>query len=548
MPGLRHGNLAAQLEQALGLRRPQPARFFGWPARLDDRVRCLFLWFALLNCIFVAPQVLAANPTTAVLLAAILADVALSALLIVAFRTRALPWFGDLVIPLSAVVLTIATGDPTRVQAVFYSLVFFQALYPPVWRVLLRSASLIAVLLVSTSVLLGPLSQQGILPEAVGMVFATLLSCTLGLLMVRAREAEDSLREQADLVHHLREAVLTTDQKLTVTSWNPAAEQLFGASLARQPLPELLGEPFREGPVPLYVLRRGDQHVYVETDLRERRDASGNLRGFISVNRDVSDRFVAEAAHRLADDATLQAKIAAAANQAKNDFLSRVSHELRTPLNAMLGFAQVLELDEIDEDRIECVDQILIGGHKLLSMINDLLDLSAIEAAGEELPLEPVDVGAIFVGCEALARPLAAERGIRVDLEGTATVVANARGLEQITWNLLTNAIKYNQEGGTVRLVCSAQEGSAQIEVSDSGRGIDPDHLHRLFTPFDRLGAENSGIEGTGLGLALCQEIARAMDTVICVETSPQGSTFTLELPRALLGEASDDRESSPSR
>ncbi len=238
----------------------------------------------------------------------------------------------------------------------------------------------------------------------------------------------------------------------------------------------------------------------------------------LSVANDRLQQEIAE--RRVAEEA------ADRANQAKSDFLSRMSHELRTPLNAILGFGQLLEM-RVDKPRDrESVEQILKGGRHLLGLINEVLDISRIEAGRLSLSLEPVQVGEAVRAVVALARPLAAERKVECEADGTALcaryVLADSQRLQQVLLNLLSNGIKYNRESGRVTSRCDDRPaGRLRITVTDTGVGIPSALQPRLFTPFDRLGAEADGVEGTGLGLALSKRLVEAMGGVIGFESRP---------------------------
>jgi signal transduction histidine kinase/CheY-like chemotaxis protein len=225
-----------------------------------------------------------------------------------------------------------------------------------------------------------------------------------------------------------------------------------------------------------------------------------------------------------------------AANAAKSEFLSRMSHELRTPLNAILGFGQLLELDAPSPEQQDSVGQILTAGKHLLRLINEVLDLAAIEAGRLPLSLEPVAVDEVVAETVGLIRPLADQRGIL--LEGPARscqahVVGDRQRLKQVLLNLLANAVKYNHQGGSVQLTCRPVDGERlQIMVTDTGPGIDPVALGRLFMPFERVDGQDPGVEGTGLGLPLSKRLAEAMGGTLQLTTGiGQGSSFWVELP-----------------
>jgi CheY-like chemotaxis protein len=214
-----------------------------------------------------------------------------------------------------------------------------------------------------------------------------------------------------------------------------------------------------------------------------------------------------------------------------------MSHELRTPLNAVLGFAQLLAMEELGATQKQSIDQILKGGQHLLGLINEVLEISRIESGRLTLSVEPVEVGETANEVLDLVRPIASDRRIRLSFVPPADelcVQADRQRLKQVLLNLLSNAVKYNCDGGEVHLNVHRSDGTVRLEVVDSGPGIPPDRVHRLFTPFDRLGADQTEIEGTGLGLALSKGLVEAMGGTIGVENQPEkGSTFWIELTRA---------------
>jgi PAS domain S-box-containing protein len=245
--------------------------------------------------------------------------------------------------------------------------------------------------------------------------------------------------------------------------------------------------------------------------------------------------------------------VADRANQAKSAFLSRMSHELRTPLNAILGFAQLLDMDLLEEDARESLGQILRAGRHLLGLINEVLDISRIETGQLPMSLEPVFVSDLLQVAIDLVRPLAETRGITVPRQlasASLYVLADRQRLQQVLLNLLSNAVKYNSPGGRVELSCEEVSGArARIAVTDTGPGIAPDKIARLFTPFDRLGAEATTEEGTGLGLTLSKHLAEAMAGTLTVDSQlGKGTTFACELPIAMPPPESSDlpTESEP--
>jgi signal transduction histidine kinase/ActR/RegA family two-component response regulator len=222
------------------------------------------------------------------------------------------------------------------------------------------------------------------------------------------------------------------------------------------------------------------------------------------------------------------------ANRAKSEFLSRMSHELRTPLNGIIGFAQLLELEVQGAEQRESVDHILKGGRHLLGLINEVLDLARIEAGKLAMSPECVLLDEVVRAAMDLIRPQAASRRIKIS-EAVSTdryVVADRQRLQQVLLNLLSNAIKYNKEGGTVHLAGEdGPPGRLRVTVRDTGVGIGAEMMDRLFKPFDRLGAERTAIEGTGLGLALSHRLVDAMGgSLSATSTLGHGTTFTMEL------------------
>jgi two-component system cell cycle sensor histidine kinase PleC len=229
-----------------------------------------------------------------------------------------------------------------------------------------------------------------------------------------------------------------------------------------------------------------------------------------------------------------------ASNRAKTDFLALVSHELRTPLNAILGFAQIMQMVDLDpEQRVDSVDQIVRAGQHLRDLIDDLLDLSRIEAGQLTVVAEDVEPGIVIGEVLDLVRPLAASRDITLvgpPVAGVPRVRADQRCIRQVLINLIANAVKYSRVGGRVGVEAErTTEEMVRINIWDSGPGIPPDSIAQLFQPFHRLEQDGS-IEpkGTGLGLALSARLMDEMDGRIGVESTPgSGSCFWVELPRS---------------
>ena len=266
-------------------------------------------------------------------------------------------------------------------------------------------------------------------------------------------------------------------------------------------------------------------------------DELGQLANALAVAETVRDSRAAELDSRAAL-LTAARDEALKATQVKNAFLSSTSHELRTPLNAVLGFTQLLQLSDLGQEDKDSVERILSAGRHLLALINELIDIARIESGELSLSVEPVRVKALVEETCQLMAPLAAERSITISSDCPDPAVAfyaDRRRLAQVLVNLFSNAIKYNHPGGTVSISCQADgPDQASVSVADTGPGISAANLERIFVPFERLGAEQTGIEGTGIGLPLARAFTEAMSgQLTAASTVGEGSSFTVTLPRA---------------
>jgi len=375
------------------------------------------------------------------------------------------------------------------------------------------------------------------------------------------KKLDQRLRDQQfytrSLIESNIDALMTTDPSGIITDVNKQMEALTGSTRD-----ELIGAPFKdcftdpnraeagiklvlsEKKVTNYELTaraRDGKETVVSYNAATFYDRDRKLQGVFAAARDVTalKRFEQRLQQ---NNVELQNATSAAekANLAKSDFLSSMSHELRSPLNAILGFAQLMETASPlpTPSQKESIEQILKAGWHLLTLINEILDLARIESGKLSLSLEPTALAEILRECQAMIDPQAQKRGILITFPQSEIpyfVVADRTRLKQVFINLLSNAIKYNRAGGTVVVDCAASgPDRIRVSVKDSGEGLSPEDLAQLFQPFNRLGQEDGGEEGTGIGLVVARQLIELMGGVIGVEsTVGTGSVFWFELKAA---------------
>jgi PAS domain S-box-containing protein len=399
----------------------------------------------------------------------------------------------------------------------------------------------------------------------------TVAMITVATDITDRKRVEDQARRLSAIVEASSDAIVGLTLDRVITSWNAGATALYGyeehealgrnvamltAPLEHQDIEARLGaQDLALSNLETRCVTKQGAVVYVALSVSPILDENGRAVGLCGIGRDVTERVELErraeenrdqlrAARHAAELEALGREEANRANRAKSEFLSRMSHELRTPLNTILGFAQILLMDDLTADQRENVSFLRSAGDHLLALVNDVLDISRIESGGLKLVLEPVHVNEVVAHALSLIRPQATDNRISIpegiDGDDDIYVHSDRQRLMQILLNLLSNAVKYNRPDGRIELCCETSGGTVSIAVTDTGLGIGDADLNKLFTPFERLGAERSTIEGTGIGLALSRVLSQEMGGSLTVfSTAGTGSTFTLELP---VGHPPDER------
>jgi PAS domain S-box-containing protein len=287
--------------------------------------------------------------------------------------------------------------------------------------------------------------------------------------------------------------------------------------------------------IELRLRGRDDKYCWFLARSRPARDESGRVDAWLGIAVDIEERKKAE-------------EEAWAASQAKSEFLASMSHELRTPLNAIGGYAELLALGirgPLNADQAQDIARIRRSQQHLLTLIQDVLNFAKVDAGQAEYHITAVPVDEALRDTESMIAPQILAKGLHYSYNGvgkTEAVLADPEKMQQIVLNLLTNAVKFTERGGTITLSSELSGNCIEIRVSDTGPGISREKLSRIFDPFVQAERRlNQPVQGVGLGLAISQDLARAMDGSVTVESVVgEGSTFTLSLPRAPRMELAD--------
>ncbi|MCP5272907.1 MAG: CHASE domain-containing protein [Burkholderiaceae bacterium] len=381
---------------------------------------------------------------------------------------------------------------------------------------------------------------------------------------------QESQARLRNIVDHVPIGVIYADANGRLREANPGLLAMLGRVALPEPPPTLPdwvhAEDRAEVEACLHQVRTGEQpparmqvrlvaadgsERTVRLDLSPLRGPDGQLQRLVGVVEDIGEHLQLEASERAR-------RAAEASSQAKSEFVGRMSHELRTPLNAMLGFSQLLSRDSsapLAAHQRRWIDQVQDAGWHLLNMINDTLDLSMIESGALRLTPVALDPRALLEATLSMIAASADRRGLQVAPAAIAPDVPPVLGdetrVKQILTNLLSNAVKYNVDGGRIAVQVEVDPGTSPeqvvFRVSDTGIGLSAEQLERLFHPFDRLGRESSGVEGTGIGLVISRRLAECMGGSLTASGQVgRGSVFELRLPRAATGPDETPRQASP--
>jgi PAS domain S-box-containing protein len=394
------------------------------------------------------------------------------------------------------------------------------------------------------------------------------IQCNIRDITERKR-AEEAKFLTAAIVESSEDSIISIDFERHITTWNKGAERLYG-----YPAGEALGKPLtmltlprdmeevlsnidkiRHGETvePFETVRRQKDgpHLHLAVVLSPVKDAAGRIIGVSTVARDITERKRAEAEREqlLADTQAAKAE-AERANRLKDEFLATLSHELRTPLTVIVGWSEMLgksQLDPITSQR--AVEVIRRNARMQVQMIDDLLDVSRIVTGKLRMTVQPVDLGSVIIAAVEGLRPAAEAKEIRFQLQldsPAGQVSGDPDRLQQVAWNLVSNAIKFTPKGGRVLVRLERVESHVEMAVSDTGRGIAPDFLPHVFDRFRQADATTTRMYGgLGLGLAIVRQLVELHGGTVRVESAgeEQGATFTVSLPLAAVRGAAGEAE-----
>jgi PAS domain S-box-containing protein len=360
------------------------------------------------------------------------------------------------------------------------------------------------------------------------------------------RALSESVVKMRAIIDTAVDAITVIDRDFIIMEVSPSSEQMYG-----------IPEEFRRGQDALEFMHPDDRPIVVEAMRRIFEDGQASTARFrirhadghwvsvesrgraldndgnapvaaVVITRDISESVAMEHALEIAKSE------AERHDAAKSEFMSRMSHELRTPLNSVIGFSQLLQMELDDPDVLRMLGHINNSGQHLLNLINEILDISRIESGRIVVKLRAVALDELVDECAGIVTLQASDAGIELHVGEITNVPVRAdkQRLKQVLLNLLANAIKYNRPQGRVTVTSEVLDDHVRLSVVDTGLGISPELTERLFIPFDRLNAEASGIEGTGLGLALSKSLSDAMGCTLSFDSTPgKGSVFSIDLP-----------------
>ncbi len=367
---------------------------------------------------------------------------------------------------------------------------------------------------------------------------------------IERKKAEEKVKNLASIVESSNDAILTRSLDGIITSWNKGAEHIYGYS-AEEVLGEnisvlepenLKGEikqltdQIKQGKKIQHYetsrLRKDGTTISVSVSLSPIFDQSGKFVAISCIDEDITEKQIAERLFQ-------EKQIAEVANRTKSDFLAKISHELRTPLNSIIGFSDLLyeqAYGELNKKQLRHVENISKSGKHLLNLINNLLDISKIEAGKTEIRYKNFELGTKLDMIRNILFPLANKKNIKIEIDMDSmltSICADEEKFVQVMYNLVDNAIKFSYENSSVRIVARKKGNMAEITVKDSGVGIKVEDQYKLFKPFSQVGSFSTRkSQGTGLGLSLVKQIVQLHGGYVWFRSTPnEGSTFTFSIP-----------------